>query len=30
MLLNQIQFEYQLCLARIEQSRLLGWKYWAE
>ncbi len=28
--LSQIQFEYQLCLARIEQARLLGWKYWAE
>ncbi|MGC4020575.1 MAG: TolC family protein [Cyclobacteriaceae bacterium] len=29
-LLNQIQFQYQLCSARIEQARLLGWKYWAE
>ncbi len=28
--LNQIQFQYQLCLARIEQARLLGWKFWAE
>jgi outer membrane protein TolC len=28
--LNQIQFQYQLCLARIEQARLLGWKYWNE
>jgi outer membrane protein len=28
--LNQIQFEYQLCTARIEQARLLGWKYWGE
>jgi outer membrane protein TolC len=28
--LSQIQFEYQLCLARIEQARLLGWKYWTE
>ncbi len=28
--LNQIQFQYQLCLARIEQARLLGWKYWGE
>lgn len=29
-LLNQIQFQYQLCAARIEQARLLGWKYWGE
>jgi len=29
-LLNQIQFEFQLCAARIEQARLLGWKYWSE
>ena len=29
-MLNQIQFEYQLCAARIEQARLLGWKYWGE
>src|SRR5258706_2963874 len=29
-LLNQIQFQYQLCSARIEQARLLGWKYWGE
>ncbi|MBS1681905.1 MAG: TolC family protein [Bacteroidetes bacterium] len=29
-LLNQIQYQYQLCTARIEQARLLGWKYWAE
>ncbi len=29
-LLNQIQFQYQLCTARIEQARLLGWKYWGE
>jgi outer membrane protein len=29
-LLNQIQFQYQLCIARIEQARLLGWKYWGE
>lgn len=28
--LNQIQFQYQLCSARIEQARLLGWKYWGE
>lgn len=28
--LNQIQFEYQRCTARIEQARLLGWKYWGE
>lgn len=28
--LSQIQFEYQLCAARIEQGRLLGWKYWGE
>ncbi len=28
--LNQIQFQYQLCAARIEQARLLGWKYWGE
>ncbi|MBI1769895.1 MAG: TolC family protein [Bacteroidetes bacterium] len=29
-LLNQIQFQYQLCVARIEQARLLGWEYWGE
>ncbi len=29
-MLNQIQFQYQLCAARIEQARLLGWKYWGE
>ncbi|MBS1508444.1 MAG: TolC family protein [Bacteroidetes bacterium] len=29
-LLSQIQFQYQLCAARIEQARLLGWKYWSE
>ena len=29
-LLNQIQFQYQLCSARIEQARLLGWRYWGE
>jgi outer membrane protein TolC len=29
-LLNQIQFQYQLCTAKIEQARLLGWKYWGE
>ncbi|HCW09162.1 MAG TPA: TolC family protein [Cytophagales bacterium] len=29
-LLNQIQFQYQLCSARIEQARLIGWKYWME
>lgn len=29
-LLNQIQFQYQLCTARIEQARLLGWKYWGD
>jgi outer membrane protein len=29
-LLNQIQFQYQFCTARIEQARLLGWKYWGE
>jgi len=29
-MLNQIQYQYQLCAARIEQARLLGWKYWAE
>jgi len=28
--LNQIQFQYQLCAAKIEQARLLGWKYWGE
>jgi len=29
-MLNQIQYQYQLCAARIEQARLLGWKYWGE
>lgn len=29
-LLNQIQFQFQLCAARIEQARLIGWKYWTE
>jgi len=29
-LLNQIQFQYQHCTARIEQARLIGWKYWGE
>ena len=29
-LLSQIQFQYQLCLARVEQARLMGWKYWGE
>lgn len=28
--LNKFQFYYQLSLARIEQARLLGWKYWGE
>jgi outer membrane protein TolC len=28
--LNQIQFQYQLCAAKIELARLLGWKYWGE
>ena len=26
--LNKLQFEYQQCLAKIEQSRLLGVKFW--
>jgi outer membrane protein len=29
-MLNQIQFQFQLCAARIEQARLLGWRYWGE
>ncbi|GHM98644.1 protein CyaE [Cytophagales bacterium WSM2-2] len=29
-LLNQIQFQYQLSVARVEQARLIGWKYWGE
>ncbi len=29
-MLNQIQYQAQLCAARIEQARLLGWKYWGE
>lgn len=28
--LNKFQFYYQLSLARVEQARLLGWKYWGE
>lgn len=28
-LLSQIQFQFQLSTARIEQARLLGWKYWS-
>ena len=27
-LLNQLQYEYQLCLAKIEYARLTGYKYW--
>jgi outer membrane protein TolC len=26
--LNKLQYEYQLCLAKVELARLMGYKYW--
>jgi outer membrane protein TolC len=26
--LNKLQYEYQLCLAKVELAKLMGYKYW--